>query len=307
MFVDKIDNVPTIRQEDLFRPGEDVFIQLSPHTTDFDGMMHKHTFIELAYIVSGSGTHTVGDRSSKFSKGDLFIINYDTPHSFRRDENGEELVMYDLLFTPRFFDVSLINAFDFESINSSFLFYSLFPSERIGPDIHISGSKYNIFSDIFKKIHTEFEAQKIGYINIIRAYVVELIIQIFRRMSSAQKNDTTSRQTQIVNSTLEYLRKNYYKDLSLGELAAQAFLSKDYFSRIFREITGMPINSLLQKIRIDEACKLLLSSNRTISDIAEQCGFHDLKYFYNVFKKTIGATPKQYRIDNSISIENTED
>ncbi len=307
MFVDKSDNVPTIRQEDIFRAGEDVFIQLSPHTTDFDGMMHKHTFIELAYIVSGSGTHTVGDRSSKFSKGDLFIINYDTPHAFSSDESDDELIMYDLLFTPRFFDVSLINAFDFESINSSFLFYSLFPSEQIGPDIHISGSKYNIFSDIFKKIHNEFESQKIGYINIIRAYVIELIIQIFRRMSSTQKNDATSRQTQIVNSTLEYLRKNYYRDLSLGELAAQAFLSKDYFSRIFRDITGMPINSLLQKIRIDEACKLLLSSNRTISDIAEQCGFHDLKYFYNVFKKTLGVTPKQYRIDNSVYIENTDE
>ena len=139
-------NVPVLRKEDVFRPGEDVFIQLSPQTEDFEGMMHKHTFIELAYVVSGSGTHIVDDRSSSFSKGDLFIINYDTPHAFcENTEDSEPLIVYDLLFTPGFFDISLINDLGFESINSSFLFYSLFPSEQIGPDVHISGSKYNIF------------------------------------------------------------------------------------------------------------------------------------------------------------------
>ena len=293
-------NVPVVRQEDIFRPGEDVYIQISTQFPDFIGTIHKHAFIELAYVVSGSGTHVVGDRSSLASKGDLFIINYDTPHAFfENDHENDPLVVYDLLFTPGFIDLSLINDVDFDAINSSFLFYSLFPSQQIGPDLHISGSKYNIFSDIFKKIHVEFVNQKSGYINMIRAHLIELIIQIFRKLSAPQRTDSLSRQTQIVNTTLEYLRENYYKNLSLGELAAQVFLSKDYFSRIFREITGMPINSMLQKIRVEEACKLLTSTNRTISDIADHCGFHDLKYFYSVFKKTVGVTPGQYRLNSA--------
>jgi len=293
------DKVPVITERDLFRPGEKVYIQMSTQDADFMGVIHKHTFIELVYVVSGSAWHVVDNRRSPASKGDLFIINYDTPHAFFRDEKTQEpFLVYDLLFTPDFFDISLINNVGFESINSSFLFYSLFPTQQIGPDMHISGSSYNVFGELFNKIYLEFTGCEEGYINIIRAYVIELIIKMFRKMNAAPRSESVSRQTQIVDKTLAYLRENYQKHLSLDELAAQVFLSKDYFARLFRETTGMPISTLLQKIRIEEACKLLTGTNQKVDDIAAHCGFHDIKYFYNAFKKLTGMTPRQYRIAN---------
>lgn len=117
-------------------------------------------------------------------------------------------------------------------------------------------------------------------------------------MGTAPNSDPSSRQSQIVESTLKYLKENYHKHLSLDDLAAQAFLSKDYFARLFRETTGMPISALLQKIRIEEACKLLTNTSMKVDDIALQCGFSDIKYFYNAFKKHTGLTPRQYRITN---------
>lgn len=290
-------NIPTITNNDIFRPGEKVFIQMSNQNADFNGVIHKHTFIELVYIISGSATHVVGDREFQASKGDLFIINHNTPHAFfSNDNNSEPFVAYDLLFTPDFFDISLINDVSFESINSSFLFYSLFPAQQSEPDVHISGSSYSVFGELFNKIHLEFTNCETGYINIIRAYVIELIINIFRKMNSTSNTNRNSRQSEIVETTLKYLKENYHKHLSLNDLAAQVFLSKDYFARIFRETTGMPISTLLQKIRVDEACKLLVNTNQKIDDIAALCGFSDTKYFYNLFKRQTGLTPKQYRI-----------
>ena len=294
-----LDNVPVITEQDIFRPGENVYIQLSTQLPDFVGVIHKHTFIEIVYILSGSATHIIGDRSVPVSKGDLFIINYDTPHAFICNEDSNEpLIAYDLLFSPSFFDSSLLNNVFSESMSSSFLFYSLFPEQQLASDVHISGSSYNVFGELFNKIYLEFTNRDRGYIQIISAYVTELIVKIFRKMDSAQNKELSSNQKQVVNSTLAYLRRNYQKQISLEELASQVFLSKDYFSRMFRQTTGMPASVFLQNIRVEEACNLLSTTNIAIKDVAQQCGFHDVKYFYSTFKKVTGLTPRQYRIDS---------
>ena len=296
------EEVPVIKEQDVFRPGENVFIQTSGKQREFLGVVHKHTFIELVYVISGNATHLVDDRTFPATKGDLFIINYNTPHAFfRKDDTDEPFIVYDLLFTPGFLDTSLLDNVRFESINSSFLFYSLFPKTQKGPDVHISGSSYNSFGDLFSKIYQEFTYRENGYLDMIRAYVVELIIKIFRKMSTVAHPEIVNRQTQIVDITLDYLRQNYQKQLSLDDLAAQVFLSKDYFARLFRETTGMPISALLQQIRIDEACKLLTGTDARIEDISADCGFHDIQYFYRIFKKVTGMTPRQYRLNNAKS------
>ena len=292
------EEIPVLTEADVFRPGENVCVQFPVQHSEFIGVIHKHTFIEIVYILSGSATHVVGDRQVFASKGDLFIINYDTPHAFFPNDD-EPFVAYDLLFTPGFLDASLLNSLHLESIQSSFLFYSLFPSQQFGPDVHISGSSYGVFGELFNKMHLEFINRENGYTDLLRAYVVELIIKIFRKMESGMSSEQATRQSQIVESTLDYLKKNYQKHLSLDDLAAQAFLSKDYFARLFRETTGMPISAFLQKTRVEEACKLLINTDYTVGHIAELCGFGDTKNFYSTFKKYMGMTPKQYKLTNA--------
>lgn len=285
--------VPWLTEEDIFRPGEHIHVSISNQYPDFIGVIHKHTFIELVYILSGSAMHVVGDRQVPAEKGDLFIINYDTPHAFF-PIGDEPLIAYDVTFTPGFLDKSLLDSVRLESIHS-FLFYSLFPAQQLSPDVHISGFSYNTFGELFNKIYLEYINRENGYEALLRAYLVELIIKIFRKMDSTVSAEQLSPQSRIVDTTLTFLKKNYQKHLSLNDLAAQVFLSKDYFARLFRETTGMPISAFLQKIRIEEACKLLATTDYTVDRIAAMCGFGDTKHFYTTFKKHTGMTPKQYK------------
>ena len=289
--------VPVLTGEDLFRSGESVFIHVSNDYPDFVGVLHKHRFIEIIYVISGEATHVVGSRQTIASKGDLFIINYDTPHAFYGDKSAKEpFVNYDLLFTPDFFDASMIGTNNFEALGSSFLFYSLFPEkQQFGPDLQLSGSSYNIFGELFNKIYLEYNNREKGYIDIIRAYVVELVIKMFRRMDNLSSNTISHKQKQIVNTALAYLHDNFNTHVTLEDLASRIFLSKDYFGRLFKDVTGMPVSTFLQQIRIEEAGKLLATSDRKIADIAEYCGFNDIKSFYNAFKKANGLTPGEYR------------
>ena len=293
-------NIPVFTGESFFRSDEAVYIQLSTDCPEFVGAYHKHEFIELVYVLSGKATHMTNNIQYEVTKGNLVIINYDATHVFYEDKKfGERFVTYDLMFTPSFLDASLIRSTNFNALASSFLFYSLFPEQqKIGPDLHVTGSSYNLFGDLFDKIYREYTGLQKGYVEIIRAYIVELIICIFRQLDSVGHQPGRKKQEEIVNRALNYLYEHYDRHVTLDDLAAQIFLSKDYFGRLFREITGKPVSTLLQQIRIDEACKMLLATDRTITDIANECGYQDIKFFYVTFRKQTGMTPGEYRRAN---------
>ena len=128
----------------------------------------------------------------------------------------------------------------------------------------------------------------------IRAYVIELIMKIIRRMDG--KSDTPAlHKSKIIDAALAYLHENYSMHISVSELAAHMFLSRDYFSKLFRSTTGMTVTAFLKQLRVNEACRLLAESDLSVTEIAQYCGFHDMKHFYSAFRSRIGKTPGEYR------------
>ena len=97
-----------------------------------------------------------------------------------------------------------------------------------------------------------------GYINIIRAYIIELIVKIFRRMDVKTDNPPSLHKSEIIDAALAYLHEHYNMHISVSDLAAHMFLSRDYFSKLFRNVTGMTVTAFLKQLRINEACRLLL-------------------------------------------------
>ena len=289
--------VCVLTREDYFRPGEHVHIQLSNEYPDYIGIPHKHEFIEMVYIVSGTANHRIGDEIYTVKRGDLFIINMDTIHAFYCDApSSEPFVAYDLLFTPEFFDQSLTGSNALEALNRSFMFYSLFHGqEEFHPYFSVSGSSYHMFGELFNKIYMEHRGQEKGYLEIIRAYLLQLIITIFRMDDGTSRQSALSRGKQAVSYILDHIHQNYMYPISVQELADRVYLSRDHVGRLFREQTGMSITAMIQQVRVEHVCRLLTTTDRTVSDIAAACGFEDLKFFYSVFKKHTGQLPGDYR------------
>ena len=99
-----------------------------------------------------------------------------------------------------------------------------------------------------------------------------------------------------IKQALEYIEKNYYKLITLKELAASIGMSPKYFCQFFKEMTLHSPIEYLNCYRIERACDLLRFSNLSIVDISEKTGFHDTSYFIKMFKKHKNITPKQYQI-----------
>lgn len=98
-----------------------------------------------------------------------------------------------------------------------------------------------------------------------------------------------------VLSTIEFMRLNFMKPLTLDMLAQQASMSREYFCRLFKSNTGMPPMAYLQHIRIFSAKSMLLTTSLTMEEVASACGYENVNYFYSVFRKACGMTPSQYR------------
>lgn len=288
--------------ERFFSKGEPIYInkayeQVGSH-------LHAHDFIEIAYVMSGCGIHRIGEKEYAVSKGDLFIINYDIPHEFRSlaDRSKPQLVVYNCIFRPEFLDYTLVNCKDFYEVTHHFLFQALLINETSQyKDIKLIDSETTDIEELYEKMYLEYQIKEEGYIEILRAYVIELLITIFRsfRKNKSLDNKGDLQRRKLIDKVIRYMKDNYSKELKLEDLSTIAFLSPNYFSKLFKESTSMTLSEYIQKIRIEEACKLLLDTDKKIIDVAYDVGYKDIKFFNQLFKKIVGKTPGEYRKDRN--------
>lgn len=108
---------------------------------------------------------------------------------------------------------------------------------------------------------------------------------------------------QKVHEVALYLQTHIHESVSLEELAQRFFMSRSYLTRSFRNITGFSVVEYMTYIRIQKAQQLLRESDRSITEIADLCGFGNITYFEKVFKEATGQTPVQYRKNVVTSIK----
>lgn len=260
-----------------------------------DVKYHYHEFVEICYISAGSGYHVVNGNEHKVSKGDLFIINYDMWHGFYRENPDSPLITYNILFTPDFLDDKLVDFSDFSSFPSSFLFKGIWEDTIANADVHLDSAEQEKFDALIGDIYLEYTTRPKGYLNMVRAYIIELIIRIVRIISNRHTSTTPAYNNVIMESAMKYLHENYVGNINLDILARKSFFSKNYFCKVFKNYTGMNVYEFVHKLRIERACKMLKSTDERVVDIALEVGYSDYKSFSTNFKKITGITPHEYR------------
>lgn len=93
------------------------------------------------------------------------------------------------------------------------------------------------------------------------------------------------------------MQEHLADEISLNVLADAFHLSAQYISQLFKNEIGVNFLAYLTTIRMEHAKKLLVSTQLSIAEISERCGYADYRVFTKVFKKTEGSTPSQYRRD----------
>jgi two-component system, response regulator YesN len=103
-----------------------------------------------------------------------------------------------------------------------------------------------------------------------------------------------SRHRRAVDFMIQYIHEHYADDITLGDLADKVYISKNYLSVIFKNITGDTFNNYLTKVRIEKAKEMLLEPNTLVYEVSEKVGYKNVPYFSTIFKKYTGMNPTDY-------------
>lgn len=158
----------------------------------------------------------------------------------------------------------------------------------------------NEITRLIRSFREETEHVRVGNRHRLRAICTELIVAVARKLNAIPEVGEDPRaegnsRSLIVAAAKEFILKNATQDLSLGEIAWQAGKGEEHLARVFKRETGQSVFDYIRELRINRAKTLMLNPALSLTQIAEQCGFHSLSFFSRTFRQHAGLSPSQYR------------
>lgn len=258
----------------VVNPSENIIMLKSENN---DGIVpHSHEFIELFYVSSGKGIHSIKGRSYIVSAGDLFIICTQDDHSLHSLSGEESTFQWiNCIFLPEFIP------YDF----------SIF-----SPECKYIGTEGFEMNYIFQTMIQEFQEKRPGYLDILKGYLLIVLAKLARLLKEESIEDYNSiKKKNYLKKAVEFIHSNYQQDIGLNSIASRLSVSQSYIGKIFREYKSVSPVNYINKYRIERSCKLLLETSYPAYRIAGESGFKDVKFFYTLFKRFIGLSPGEFR------------
>ncbi len=123
----------------------------------------------------------------------------------------------------------------------------------------------------------------------------EYLTKFFKGIAYHIKDNKHKSNRSTIENACYFIKKNYYKDISLIDIANYVNLTRTYFASLFKRETGRTVMGYLKEIRINKAKDLLQESNFKIYEVAEKVGYNNSNYFAKVFREHSGVSPNEYR------------
>ena len=123
---------------------------------------------------------------------------------------------------------------------------------------------------------------------------IGVLLDRYTEQRALKPQEAELRRLARIKDVLRLIRNHYHEEISLDDMASSAHMNKRYFCRYFREMMGKTPIKYLNYYRVECACELLSTSERSVSEVAMACGFNNISYFVRVFGAQKGTTPSLY-------------
>ena len=257
---------------------------------------HSHNFLELAYLANGKAKHNFGGKEQIIKKGDYFIVDYKAVHSYS-SISDQPLKVINCLFLPQFIDSILTDCKSFQQVVDHYLIKFSYHALQDKPTQRIYHDDSGEVLKLITKMQQEHQLKRAGYNELLRCYLVEIIILTMRTIS---RTKTLATDSDIVRYVLDFTNEHYMQPIKLGDIANQLDYSLTYLSKKFKDETKVTFKEYLQNLRISNACRLISNSDKKMDEIASLVGYTDVKFFTEIFKKRMGLTPGKFKMIRKI-------
>ncbi len=251
---------------------------------------HSHSIIEIIFMYKGSCKNIVENEETVLKEGDICIIS---PGVLHLPIVGNDDILLNFLVNQQYME-KLLSDIKAENTLTAFL-GSIFKKEHY-KYIHIKSSTDKTVHELASLLALSFmneahcdslSERKCLFGSLLYKLLHSECDMIISKDTFTADNDISS----LINDAINL----NYRTLTLDELADQFSYSKSHISHVIKSTRGETFSEIVNRMKINDACKLLVESNAGISKIAYDCGFSNVEYFNRCFKKQTGMSPSAYR------------
>lgn len=241
-----------------------------------------HDFYEISYIYSGRGAYHIADSYFQLEPGSVVLIQSGQMHTI--DVNPQDLLhTVSIYFMPELIYHTGSNPYD-----SYYLHPFHFQQTKIPPAFSQKEMEFSIWERILD-MHQHL-AQKENYYQLdLKNKLSELLLRLLKNMD--YKNHPVPNHQSPLNrikrfdKVFSHIHKKFATLIPLEDMANLACMSEAYFSRYFKQVTGLTPTHYMQRYRIEKSKELLIDTDLSITEIAFQIGFNSQSYFDRIFQQ----------------------
>lgn len=251
---------------------------------------HWHEQMEFAYVEKGQVYLGVNSDKILVKTGEALFVNKEILHACWCEE-GDSCTLESIVFKSELLgardSIFYRNYMQHLIENSDYPYFIFRPDEKWQEEV------LNLHKHIWKAATNE----EFGYEFSVRSDMSKIMLALMKHMSKKPKelSEKAMRTERRMKTMLNYIADHYGDDMKNSDIAQSATISESECVRCFRDSVGISPMKYVKQFRIQNAAELLIETNRSISDIASQCGFQDISYFTKSFREAKGKTPKEYR------------
>ncbi|MBV6716623.1 GH39 family glycosyl hydrolase [Paenibacillus chitinolyticus] len=240
---------------------------------------HWHREVEIIYVLHGAVTLWLDQHQYALYKDDIIVVNSMSVHKIERTH--QDNVLLTLQFSPDLLDSQVF--IDCNSLRQK-------PGNR---------DRYDKVRHYLAQLTWEASKKAPGCRNFSIGLLHLLTGHLFRYFTTgpheAYQEDKKTYDYKRLNRVLKYIDRHYSQKITLQSIAEQEHLSLHYFSHFFSDKIGIPFQKYLTSIRLEKAVAELTESAKSVTQIALDCGFANVKLFNKYFKEKYEMTPGAFR------------
>lgn len=252
--------------------------------------LHWHEELQFCLVFQGPVAFSAEDRTWQLETGDGIFINSGYLHMARPLGNPDAgYICLDI--HPR-----LLFGFPGSVLEQDYVLPALSDPVLTARPLYRKDPWQAAVLQKIREIYQESETKKPGWELLATARVYEIFAAILSHQPSDDcRTRKWSRANTVAQRILSYLTAHYEEKITLAQVAAYASYTESECCRIFKRFTGESIFAYLRELRLEQSVRLLDSTDQSISEIGESCGFRSPSYYIEAFRQQFHCTPFQYR------------
>jgi len=266
--------------------SEDDFFTVQNHYhAKFDFPVHYHPEYELNMVLFSNGKRIIGDSILDYNELDLVLIGPNTPHAWTGNDSNDAQVV----------TVQFHSDFISEKMLERKLMYPIRELlEKANRGVLFSkDTASNIKERIMKLSETQDFDSFLDFFSILYDLSVSRNQKVLATPTYIGRFITSkSRRIERINN---YIQQNLNQNIRIKEAADMVNMSETAFSHFFKKHTQRSFSDYITDLRIGNAARQLIETEKTISEICYDCGFNNISNFNRIFKKKLGVTPSEFR------------